>query len=70
MNKSFLIIFIPAVIVAGMYLYLGIYPPKRIEIGIAILAAALGAWRIRWMMMKRGRADAPKAVSTSASVKP
>jgi hypothetical protein len=70
MNKSFLIIFIPALIVAAMYLSLGIYPPRRIEIGIAIVAAALGAWRIRWMMMKRGRSDTPKAVSSSASVKP
>jgi len=70
MNKSFIIIFIPAVFVAIMYVSLGIYPPRRIEIGLAIIAAALGAYRVRAMMMKRGKADSSKAVSSSASAKP
>ena len=54
MNKSFLIIFIPAVLVAAMYLYMGIYPPRRVWIGVVIVAAALGAYRIR-VMMQRGK---------------
>ena len=70
MNKSFIIIFIPAVFVAIMYISLGIYPPGRVWVGIALFAAALGAYRVRAMMMKRGKADSSKAVSSSASAKP
>ena len=66
MNRSFLIIFIPALLVAGMYLYLGIYPPKRIEIGLAIVVAAFAAYRLK-VMLERDRADIKKAKSVSPS---
>jgi ABC-type proline/glycine betaine transport system permease subunit len=54
MNRSFLIIFIPALLVAAMYLAMGIRPPTRVEIGIAIVAAVLGAWRLK-LMLQRGK---------------
>jgi len=66
MNKSFLIIFIPALLVAAMYLAMGIYPPRRIEIGIAVVAAVLGAWRLK-LMMQRGKTDTPKAGTAAPS---
>ena len=69
MNKSFLIIFIPALLVAAFYVSLGIYPPRRIEIGIAIVAAAIGAYRIRWMIMKRGTEKLQKADSDAPAAK-
>jgi len=60
MNKSFLIIFIPALLVAAMYISLGIYPPRRIEIGVAIVVAAAAAYRLKLML------DARKARSAGA----
>jgi hypothetical protein len=60
MNRSFLIIFIPAVFVAAMYLFLGIYPPGRVLIGIAVLAAGFAAYGIR-VWLKRGKAAAQPA---------
>jgi hypothetical protein len=69
MNKSFLIIFIPALLVAAMYLAMGIYPPKRIEIGIAIVAAVLGAWRLK-LMLQRGKTGTPKAGTASPASPP
>ena len=60
MNRSFLIIFVPAVFVAAMYLSLGIYPPRRVWIGVAVVTAGLAAWGIRtWL--KRGGAGTEKA---------
>jgi len=59
MNKSFFIIFIPAVFVAAMYISLGIYPPARVYLGICLFALALGIYRVRAMMHKRGRLDRP-----------
>jgi len=61
MNRSFLIIFIPALLVALMYVSLGICPPKRIEIGLAVAVAALAAWRLKWMLDrdKSGKAKSP-----------
>jgi hypothetical protein len=63
MNKSFVIIFVPAVFVAIMYVSLGIYPPGRVWLGIALFVAAVAAYRVRWMMLKRGKSDIRKAVS-------
>ena len=53
MNRSFLIIFIPALFVAVGYLYLGVRPPARAEIGLAIFVAAIAAFRLNAML--RGR---------------
>jgi len=53
MNRSFLIIFIPAVLVAAAYLYMGIRPPVRAEIGVALFAAVIAAIRLKAML--RGR---------------
>ena len=60
MNKSFFIIFIPAVFVAAMYVSLGIYPPLRVLIGVAIVTVGLAVWGIR-MWMKRSRTAARDA---------
>jgi len=58
MNRSFIIILIPAVFVAAMYISLGIYPPARVYVGIFVFALALGIYRVRALRMKRGNADA------------
>jgi len=47
MNKSFLIIFIPALLVAAAYLAMGYRPPTRIEIGLAVFVAAIAAFRLK-----------------------
>jgi len=65
MNRSFLIIFIPALLVAAMYLALGIYPPKRVEIGLAVVVAAIAAYRLKVMLDVR-KADIRKAKPSSA----
>jgi len=62
MNKSFLIIFIPALLVGAGYLALGVRPPARVEVGIAVLALAFAAYRIR-VMVQRGKPAEPKASS-------
>jgi len=60
MNRSFLIIFIPAVFVAGMYLMLGIYPPARILIGLGVfLVVGAGVWI--WMWRRREKRAAENA---------
>ncbi len=69
MNRSFIIILIPAVFVAAMYVSLGIYPPARVWIGIGIFALALGIYRVRAMRIKRGIAESKKAGSDSPAVK-
>ena len=64
MNKSFLIIFIPAVFVAAMYLFLGIYPPARVLTGAGVVAAGLAVWGIRaWR--KRGRTAPPGSAAAA-----
>ncbi|HVN09334.1 MAG TPA: hypothetical protein VMV61_10190 [Patescibacteria group bacterium] len=65
MNKSFLIIFIPAVLVAAMYLFLGIYPPVRVLAGVAMVAAGLAAWGIRTWMKRSGTVPASTAAAPS-----
>jgi len=55
MNRAFLIIFIPALAVAAAYLYMGIHPPLRAEIGVAIFALAVAAVRIRFMLQSKKR---------------
>ena len=57
MNRSFIIIMIPAVFVAAMYVSLGIYPPLRVWIGIGIFAVGFGVYRVRAMMIKRGNPE-------------
>lgn len=69
MNRSFIIILIPAVFVAAMYVSLGIYPPARVWIGIGIFALALGIYRVRAMRIKRGITESKKAGSDSPAVK-
>ncbi|HKM90860.1 MAG TPA: hypothetical protein VJX29_09600 [Candidatus Acidoferrales bacterium] len=69
MNKSFLIIFIPALLVAAGYLALGVRPPARVEIGIAVLVAAFAAYRIR-VMIQRGKPAEPKASSAPPAANP
>jgi len=60
MNKSFLIIFIPALLVAAAYLALGVRPPARVEVGIAVVALAFAAYRLK-VMLERGKTDIKKA---------
>jgi uncharacterized membrane protein len=67
MNRSFLIIFIPALLVAAMYLALGYRPPTRVEIGLAVFVAAIAAYRLKAMLDIR-KADIRKAKSSSAPV--
>ncbi|HKO04119.1 MAG TPA: hypothetical protein VJW51_05205 [Candidatus Acidoferrales bacterium] len=69
MNKSFLIIFIPALLVAAGYLALGIRPPTRVEIGIAVFAVAFSVYRIR-VMIQRGKPAEPKASSAPPAANP
>ncbi len=64
MNRSFLIIFIPALFVAAGYLYLGFRPPLRAEVVLAIFVAVIAALRLRAML------DAKKAKAGSPSAKP
>jgi len=66
MNRSFLIIFIPALLVAAGYLYLGIRPPLRAEVGVAIFAAAVAALRLRAMLKDR-KSPRPEASPPGAS---
>jgi hypothetical protein len=66
MNKSFLIIFIPALLIAAMYLALGIHPPTRIEIGLAVVVAAIAAYRLK-VMLERDKAGIHKTKSVSPS---
>jgi hypothetical protein len=68
MNKSFLIIFIPALFVAAVYLAMGIRPPARVEIGVGVVAAAIAAYRIR-VLIQRGKPDAKKTGSPLPSAK-
>ena len=69
MNRSFFIVFIPAVFVAAMYLSLGIYPPARILIGIAVVAVGLAAWGIRtWM--KRNQPTPPCGAAATPPAAP
>ena len=75
MNRSFLIVFIPAVFVAAMYLSLGIYPPARILIGLAVVTVGLAAWGIRtWIKRHRtvppGGAAAPPPTTTASPAPP
>jgi len=70
MNRSFIIIMIPAVFVAAMYISLGIYPPARVYVGIFLFALALGIYRVRAMRMKRGNAGAQKTGPVSPALKP
>jgi hypothetical protein len=69
MNRSFLIIFIPALLVGAGYLALGVRPPVRIEIGIAVLVAAFAAYRIR-VMIQRGRPAERAAAPTPPAPNP
>ena len=66
MNKSFLIIFIPALIVAAMYISLGIYPPARVWIGLGIFAIAIGAYWLR-AIRRRGNPEAPGPAAPPAT---
>ena len=68
MNRSFLIIFIPALLVAAGYLALGVRPPARVGIGVAVLVAAFAAYRIR-VMIQRGKPDTKKTGSPLPSAK-
>ena len=52
MNRSFLIIFIPALFVAAGYLYLGIRPPLRAEIGVALFVVAIAVFRLKAKLHK------------------
>jgi hypothetical protein len=70
MNRSFLIIFVPAVFVAAMYVSLGIYPPARVWVGIALFATAVGMYRVRAMMHKRGKLDRPAPPGASSDAPP
>ena len=70
MNRSFIIIMIPAVFVAAMYVSLGIYPPLRVWIGIGIFAVGFGVYRVRAMMIKRGKIDTQKTGPVSPALKP
>ena len=63
MNRSFLIIFIPALLLAAAYLAMGIRPPTRVEIGLAVFVAAIAAYRLKVML------DSRKAKSASPSAK-
>ena len=63
MNKSFLIIFIPALLVAAMYLAVGIRPPTRVEIGLAIVVAAIAAYRLKVMRYQKSKMGNPSANS-------
>ncbi len=69
MNRSFLIIFIPAVFVAAMYLLLGIYPPLRVLVGIAVVLAGGAAYGI-WMWRKRGKTAAQNAAPAPPAAAP
>jgi len=74
MNRSFLIIFIPALIVAAMYISLGIYPPARVWIGLGIFAA-IGAYRLRAIRRRghpeaSGLAEPPATPAAGASASP
>lgn len=60
MNRSFLIIFIPALLVAAGYLYLGYQVPARAEIGLAVIVAAIAALRLKAMLQGRKSASAPR----------
>jgi len=68
MNRSFLIIFIPALFVAAGYLAMGIRPPARVGIGIAVFAAGFAFYRIR-VMIRRGKPAEPKASSAPPATK-
>jgi len=65
MNKSFLIIFIPALLVAAMYLALGYRVPTRVEIGLAVVVAAIAAYRLK-AMLQRDKAGARKELPPAA----
>jgi hypothetical protein len=65
MNRSFLIIFIPALLVAAAYLYMGFRPPARAEIGLAVFVAAVAAFRLKAMM--QGRKAAASAAQAPAA---
>jgi hypothetical protein len=66
MNKSFLIIFIPALLIAATYLALGYRPPTRVEIGLAVFVAAFAAYRLK-AMLERDKSDIRKAKSVTPS---
>ena len=69
MNKSFLIIFIPVLLVGAGYLALGVRPPARVEIGIAVLVAAFAAYRIR-VMVQRGKTAERNALPPPSAPNP
>ena len=69
MNRSFLIIFIPALLVGAGYLALGVRPPARVEVGIAVLAVAFAAYRIR-VMVQRGKPAERNTVRPPAAPNP
>lgn len=60
MNRSFLIIFIPALFVAAGYLYIGVRPPLRAEVALGIFVAAIAAVRLKAMLDSR-KSPAPAA---------
>ena len=68
MNRSFLIIFIPALLIAASYLAMGYRPPTRVEIGLAVVVAAIAAYRLK-VMLERDKAGANKAGSALPSAK-
>lgn len=70
MNRSFIIIMIPAVFVAAMYVSLGIYPPARVWFGIVLFVIALSIYRVRALMIKRGRIAPPSPPAAPSSSAP
>jgi hypothetical protein len=63
-NRSFLIIFIPALLVAAMYLAMGMRIPTRVEIGLAVFVAAVAAYRLKVMLdIRKARSASPSAKS-------
>ena len=65
MNRSFLIIFIPALFVAAGYLYIGVRPPLRAEIALGVFVAAIAVFRLKAMLASR-KSQAPAAPNPSA----
>jgi len=69
MNRSFLIIFIPALFVAAGYLYIGIRPPLRAEIALGVFVAAIAAFRLKAKFSSR-KSGAPVARSGAGQTPP
>jgi hypothetical protein len=68
MNRAFLVILVPAVFVAAMYLAVGIFPSTRASVGAAAFVAVLAAFRLN-AMLRRGK-SADQAATPAASTPP